>query len=246
MCLECVCMSVYMWWWCLGKGDLDEVAIFILLPFLPILSHTKLPHFTGGNIESWWTKEFSPRWHLQTDFNTNAVLILAVVSLMKDSESCCTMSFEVNFKSKSCASWCSDPNMRQRLQAVHRGKLQSIRRPWYRSSLLDYGIRALVSTSARLHPLGFLWCPVRAPPGEQCRGDPGSRARPRDWPCHFCTQTPRAIKKCSPNLFYAHQQCFLEAFEGLRVRGRTEPGLPTIFKPTRRWDALVQTEGSVS
>ena len=27
-------------------------------------------------------------------------------------------------------------------------------------------------------------------------------------------------------------------------KGRTEPGLPTVFKLTRRWDALEQTEGS--
>lgn len=45
MCLECVCMSVYMWWWCLGEGDLDEVAVFILLPFIYFLSHKATPFY---------------------------------------------------------------------------------------------------------------------------------------------------------------------------------------------------------
>lgn len=115
MCLECVCMSVYMWWWCLGEGDLDEVAIFILLPFLPILSHKATPfyrwkHWILVNRKSFLPDDTSRQTSLQTLCLSSQeafrlVTVRAVVQWV----------LRLILKQVMCPSWCSDPNMRQRL-----------------------------------------------------------------------------------------------------------------------------------
>lgn len=54
-------MSVYMWWWCLGEGDLDEVAVFILLPFISFSFTQSYPILQVETLNPGEPKEFSPR-----------------------------------------------------------------------------------------------------------------------------------------------------------------------------------------
>ena len=168
-------------------------------------------------------KEFSPRWHLQTDFITIAVLILAgSLPFKSDNKSCCTMSFEVNFKASHVPLLVLGPKYEAETLSRAQRKLQLIRRPHRRKDCLITGTWALVATYARLHPSGFLCCPVRALHGAE--GTPVQSQAQRLTLGHFCTQILRAIKKCSPNLFCAHQKCLLDAFEGLRVKGKDRAG----------------------
>lgn len=74
MCLECVCMSVYMWWWCLGGRGTDK-GLFYFVAFSSYSFTQSYPILQVETLNLGEPKEFSPRWHLQTDFITNASLL---------------------------------------------------------------------------------------------------------------------------------------------------------------------------
>lgn len=111
----CVCMSGYMWWWCLGEGNLDEVVIFILLPFISFLSYKAIPfyrwkHWISVNRKSFLPDDSSRQTSLQTRcLSSQEAFCLVTMGAVVQ------WVLRLILKQVMCPSWCSDPNMRQRL-----------------------------------------------------------------------------------------------------------------------------------
>ena len=168
-------------------------------------------------------KEFSPRWFLQTDFITNTALILARSLLFSDNGSCCTMSFEVNFKASHVPLLALSPKYEADSKRCTEETAIYQEAPQEQFAWLW----ELEPWSQPL-PASILWdsCGVQLGPclGKSAEGTPVQSQAQRLSLGHFCTQILKAIKKCSSSLFCAHQQCLLDPFEGLRVKQKDRAG----------------------
>lgn len=186
-----MCLSVCMYECNMANLVVLGEGIWIKWPFLFcclffLFFHTKLPHFTGGNIESWWTErvfsQMTPpdRLHYKRcAYHPQEAFRLVTVS-------CCAMSFEVNFKASHVpllVLWKLEMQEAETLSRAQR-KLQSIQE----EAPQEFVITGVGRGQPLQAPSFKDSCGVQLGPclGNSA-GDP-SQARPRTALGYFCTQ----------------------------------------------------------
>ena len=224
LCVEILLRWVYMWvcvciYVCVcvcggggwGKGVWMKWLLLFCCPLF-LFFHTKLPRFTGGNVESWWTERVFSEITPPDRLNYKCWLILPGSLPFSDNGSCYTMSFEANFKASHVPLPLLWPKYEAGILSCTQRKLQSVWRP-HRSSLVDYRNVSLVSQplqgSIPWDSRGVQLGPCL---GDSAEGTPVQCQAPGLTLGHYLCQIPRAIKRCSSNLSFAFQQQLIEVW----------------------------------